>query len=129
MHKQKGEFEPTIAELQDPEKSRDSSSGCVDIGDKDEALRLVGLERMETFTEEQYLRVRRKLVNSTHHPHAPIHGSLSYLTGLGDTSALSGSLLFPVPVRLLHHELKYRPNWSDHLEETRTSSIMLGKFA
>ena len=33
------------------------------IGDKDEALNLVGLERTEVFSEDDYLRVRRKLVS------------------------------------------------------------------
>ena len=49
--------------LEDPEKVQDvSTAESFDLGDRDEALRLVGLERSETFTEEQYLRVRRKLV-------------------------------------------------------------------
>ena len=34
-----------------------------DISDKDEALNLVGLERTRSFTEEEYKRVRRKLVS------------------------------------------------------------------
>ena len=33
-----------------------------DISDKDEALNLVGLERTRSFSEEEYKRVRRKLV-------------------------------------------------------------------
>ena len=34
------------------------------LGDKDEALKLVGLERTEHFTEEEYQRVRRKLAST-----------------------------------------------------------------
>ena len=67
MDKQKNDLDPVVTELRDPEKSRDSSTESVDIGDRDEALRLVGLERTETFTEEQYLRVRRKLVSLAHY--------------------------------------------------------------
>lgn len=52
----------TLPELSDPEK-RDPSTASFDLNDKDEALRLVGLERAETFTEEQYMKVRRKLVS------------------------------------------------------------------
>lgn len=48
-------------ELSDPEKNLSTPS--FDLDDKDEALRLVGLERAETFTNEQYLKVRRKLVS------------------------------------------------------------------
>ncbi|GJE84700.1 MFS general substrate transporter [Phanerochaete sordida] len=47
--------------LDDPEKTVDASTSSFDLEDKDEALRLVGLERAETFTEEQYRRVRWKL--------------------------------------------------------------------
>lgn len=36
---------------------------AIDFGDKDEALRLVGLERTAVFTEEYYARVRRKLAS------------------------------------------------------------------
>ncbi len=38
----------------------------VDLRDKDEALRLVGLERTAQFTEEYYARLRRKLVSRWH---------------------------------------------------------------
>lgn len=34
----------------------------IDFRDKDEALRLVGLEKASSFTEEEYNKVRRKLV-------------------------------------------------------------------
>ena len=34
----------------------------VDFRDKDEALRLVGLERTAVFTEEYYAKLRRKMV-------------------------------------------------------------------
>lgn len=50
------------AELSDPEKTIVDSTSSFDLNDKDEALKLVGLERAESFTEEQYLRVRQKLV-------------------------------------------------------------------
>ncbi|KIP10651.1 hypothetical protein PHLGIDRAFT_208266 [Phlebiopsis gigantea 11061_1 CR5-6] len=51
----------TEAELVDPEKTIVDSSSSLYLTDKDGALQLVGLERAETFTEEQYRRVRRKL--------------------------------------------------------------------
>lgn len=51
-----------LVDSPDPEKSREASTASFDLDDKDEALRLVGLERVETFTEEDYRRVRRKLV-------------------------------------------------------------------
>ena len=35
----------------------------VDLRDKDEALRLVGLERTAVFTDEYYAKVKRKLVS------------------------------------------------------------------
>lgn len=37
-----------------------------DLDYKDEALRLVGMERTVQYTEEQYVNVRRKLVCQTH---------------------------------------------------------------
>ena len=55
--------ESTVTELTDPEKSIADSSSSLCLTDKDEALQLVGLERAENFTEEQYRRVRRKLVS------------------------------------------------------------------
>ncbi|KAI0663023.1 hypothetical protein C8Q70DRAFT_955394 [Cubamyces menziesii] len=39
----------------------DVESSEIDFRDKDEALRLVGLEKAATFTEGEYTRVRRKL--------------------------------------------------------------------
>ena len=59
--------EITEPELVDPEKTIVDSSSSLYLTDKDEALQLVGLERAETFTEEQYRRVRRKLVSSKFH--------------------------------------------------------------
>lgn len=59
--------EITEPELVDPEKTIVDSSSSLCLTDKDEALQLVGLERAETFTEEQYRRVRRKLVSSKFH--------------------------------------------------------------
>ncbi|GJE97737.1 MFS general substrate transporter [Phanerochaete sordida] len=47
--------------VDDPEKTVDPSASSIDFGDKDEALKLVGLERVEIFTEAQYRRVRWKL--------------------------------------------------------------------
>ena len=35
-----------------------------DLDDKDEALKLVGLERADVFTDEDYRRVRRKLAST-----------------------------------------------------------------
>ncbi len=35
----------------------------IDFRDKDEALRLVGLEKASSFTEDDYDKVRRKLVS------------------------------------------------------------------
>ena len=35
----------------------------LDFGDKDEALKLVGLERSAVFSEEYYSKLRRKLVS------------------------------------------------------------------
>lgn len=64
MEKQGDDLSTPVAELRDPEKTRDASTSSFDVGDKDEALRLVGLERTELFTEEQCLRVRRKLVST-----------------------------------------------------------------
>lgn len=55
-------IDSTLPELGDPEKTREPSTSSFDLDDKDEALRLVGLERAETFTREEYLKVRRKLV-------------------------------------------------------------------
>lgn len=54
----------TGAELSDPEKTIVDSTSSFDLNDKDEALKLVGLERAESFTEEQYRRVRQKLVRA-----------------------------------------------------------------
>ena len=62
-----GCFGTTEPELVDPEKTIVDSSSSLYLTDKDEALQLVGLERAETFTEEQYRRVRRKLVSSKFH--------------------------------------------------------------
>ncbi len=49
------------------EKVEDSSvkisSVDIDLNDKDEALKLVGLERTGTISEERSLQVRRKLVS------------------------------------------------------------------
>lgn len=53
-------------ELSLSEKGEDVVDASVEVssdGDKDEALKLVGLERVGVYTEEQYLRVRRKLVS------------------------------------------------------------------
>lgn len=58
----------TLPELGDSEKTREPSISSFDLNDKDEALRLVGLERAETFTQEEYLRVRRKLVSLRRSP-------------------------------------------------------------
>ena len=52
------------AMAEDQEKTREESTSSFELNDRDEALRLVGLERAETFTQDQYLRVRRKLVSS-----------------------------------------------------------------
>ena len=56
-------IEVTPPELAGSEKTREPSASSLDLGDKDEALRLVGLERAEIFTKEEYLKVRRKLVS------------------------------------------------------------------
>jgi MFS transporter, ACS family, allantoate permease len=61
----------------DPEKMKDASTSSFDLSEKDEALRLVGLERSETFTQEQYLKVRRKLVCRGHSPYL---GAKAYTT-------------------------------------------------
>lgn len=47
------------------EKAESSYDTITGIEDKDEALRLVGLERTEVFSEEAYRQVRRKLVSTT----------------------------------------------------------------
>ena len=47
------------------EKADSSYDTITSIEDKDEALRLVGLERAEVFSEEAYRQVRRKLVSTT----------------------------------------------------------------
>ncbi|EKM59641.1 uncharacterized protein PHACADRAFT_192018 [Phanerochaete carnosa HHB-10118-sp] len=47
--------------IDDAEKAVGRSTSSLDLDDKDEALRLVGLERAESFTEEQYRKVRWKL--------------------------------------------------------------------
>ena len=55
-----------VVVVDDPEKTLDASEAAsLDLDDKDEALRLVGLERAEVFTEEQYRKVRWKLVGCT----------------------------------------------------------------
>lgn len=53
----------TGTELPDSEKTIVDSTSSFDLNDKDEALQLVGLERAESFTEEQFRSVRRKLVS------------------------------------------------------------------
>ena len=53
----------TGTDLPDPEKTIVDSTSSFDLNDKDEALQLVGLERAESFTEEQFRSVRRKLVS------------------------------------------------------------------
>ena len=88
--------------IADPEKAREESTSSFDLGDKDEALRLVGLERSETFTEEQYRRVRRKLVGIPYDSLVSTLYELSlHLVGLGDPSAMPGSVLLTIPVSLL----------------------------
>ena len=44
----------------------DADSAEVDFRDKDEALRLVGLERTAQFSEEYYAKLRRKFVSLRH---------------------------------------------------------------
>ena len=52
--------------MSDPEKSTaEFSVDAIDDSDKDEALKLVGLERRIVYTEEQYNAVRKKLVRTT----------------------------------------------------------------
>ena len=90
-----------VVVVDDPEKTPDvSEAASLDLDGKDEALRLVGLERTEIFTEEQYRKVRWKLVSRTR--------CLSFLSeincfasppGLGYCAAVSSSLLLTVPVR------------------------------
>ena len=47
------------------EKSANDDISVDDLDYKDEALRLVGMERKTHFSEEQYSRVRRKLVSQS----------------------------------------------------------------
>ena len=54
-------------DLSDPAKEGDDFIPPLDLKDKDEALRLVGLERTEKFTPEQYLAVRKKMVSFSNH--------------------------------------------------------------
>lgn len=90
----------------DPEKTADASTSSFDLDDKDEALRLVGLERTETFTEEQYRKVRWKLVGiSTRLLSHCMPSAQSDSLGPGDSAAVSGGLLFAVPVRILRRAL------------------------
>lgn len=44
------------------EGSFDEKSSCIDFKDGDEALRLIGAERTNQFSEEYNLKLRRKLV-------------------------------------------------------------------
>lgn len=82
------------------EKNADASfTESLSLGDKDEALKLVGLERVGSFTEEQYRRVRLKLVRLN----LSVFGStcLSYRRiGPSHTPALCGGLLLAISVGL-----------------------------
>lgn len=48
--------------VEEAEKGSITVTTITDLGDKDEALKLVGLERVEVVSEERYRKVRRKLV-------------------------------------------------------------------
>lgn len=63
--------------------------------DADEALRLVGLERTRVYTDEEYDRVKRRLVRSSIMQSTRV--DLSYL-GLGDLSPLHGCIRFTISV-------------------------------
>lgn len=85
--------------LSDPEKTESTAS--LDIDDRDEALKVVGLERAETFTEEQYRKVRWKLVRRRCRTNA--HTSINWLLpcpGFGYNSPLPGGVLFAISVRM-----------------------------
>ena len=59
------------------EKSASDDISVDDLDYKDEALRLVGMERKMQFSDEQYSRVRRKLVSRTWISHA-LRSDLSF---------------------------------------------------
>ena len=87
-----------LPDLADPEKTRDPSTSSFDLTDKDEALRLVGLERTESFTKEEYLAVRRKLVRFKGdgiHFQRLDDPSL----GLDHSAVVPSRVLLPIPVR------------------------------
>lgn len=74
----------------------------IDFRDKDEALRLVGLEKASSFTEEDYNRIRRKLVRRlARHAVLRSPGLKLFTTGLCHSALVRGRVLHAVSVRLI----------------------------
>ena len=64
--------------------------------DKDEALRLVGLERAGSYSEEQYQKVKRKLVRDS--IFSEIQHLLLACIGSCHCAFMYGIVWFPIPV-------------------------------
>ena len=80
------------------EKVEASSTNSVELADADEALELVGVRRTAQFSEEEYAKLRKKLVG---HICDTIFGTISSrVTGLDHPSAMRCSLLYPIFVSL-----------------------------
>lgn len=73
----------------------------IDFRDKDEALRLVGLEKASSFTEEEYNRIRRKLVRRLARRRVTLTWTDLSSTGLCHSTAVRGRVLHSVSVRLI----------------------------
>lgn len=114
----------TGAELSDPEKTIVDSTSSFDLNDKDEALKLVGLERAESFTEEQYLRVRQKLVCVFSTTTTADTDFKRCVAGLGDPTIMSSCILFAILVSA-HPAARVHDSYIEHVE-TRIYSTMQG---
>lgn len=102
MHSGRGSSRDIIEDLEE-KKGVEVDVIEVDLRDRDEALKLVGLERTAEFSEEYYKKLRRKLVCQT---------SLGYVeqgftrsTGYGHSPTLCSCILHAVPVRMLLESL------------------------
>lgn len=73
----------------------------IDFRDKDEALRLVGLEKASSFTEEEYNRIRRKLVRRLARRRVTLTWTDLSSTGLCHSAAVRSRVLHSVSVRLI----------------------------
>lgn len=64
-HSHSHSYDRKSIDVEEKSASDDISVSVDDLDYKDEALRLVGMERKMQFSDEQYSRVRRKLVSRT----------------------------------------------------------------